>query len=138
MRRVTVRPDAWFSSSTSSSSASAAKVAPVLTPENTVYLTADTDDVLDTLDADKYYVIGGIVDRNRLKNATAQKADYFNIPKKRLPIQEYCERTKTDLGSFSKVLTVNQCVEILVEWQKTKDWDKAIDKAMPKRRTDGR
>ncbi len=123
------------SGSSSTGSSTTTTPTPTLTPENTVYLTADTDDVLDTLDADKYYVIGGIVDRNRLKNATAEKANYFNIPKKRLPIQEMVARTNTDLGSFSKVLTVNQCVDILVEFQKTRDWDIAIAKAMPKRRT---
>lgn len=38
-----------------------------------VYLTADTDDVLKTFDQNGVYIIGGIVDHNRLKGSTRKK-----------------------------------------------------------------
>jgi Trm5-related predicted tRNA methylase len=40
-----------------------------------VYLTADSPNVLSKIEADKVYIIGGIVDHNRLKNATFKKAE---------------------------------------------------------------
>lgn len=39
-----------------------------------MYLTADSDTTIETLDEDKIYVIGGIVDRNRYKLLTSDKA----------------------------------------------------------------
>ena len=42
--------------------------------EEIVYLTADSENVIDTLDATKVYVIGGIVDRNRYKSLTLDRA----------------------------------------------------------------
>merc|ERR1719183_1385614 len=52
----------------------------LLTCDNTVYLTADTDDILEEIDPNKVYIIGGIVDRNRLKEATYKKACHYDIP----------------------------------------------------------
>ncbi|CAD7963001.1 unnamed protein product [Amoebophrya sp. A120] len=124
-------PPAFSSSSTNTTSSS--KQCPFLTREKTVYLTADTDDVLTEIDPDTTYIIGGVVDRNRLKNASKQKADHFNIRTQRLPIAEYIE---SNMGSFSKVLTVNHVVEILLEFQRTKDWTVSLEAVLPKRRKD--
>lgn len=39
-----------------------------------MYLTADAEATVQSFDPSKVYVIGGIVDRNRLKGRTMQKA----------------------------------------------------------------
>lgn len=67
-----------------------------------VYLTADSGNILESLDPDCAYIIGGLVDRNRYPRLTATRAESWGIKTARLPIQDNCE-----LGG-SKVLTVNQ------------------------------
>ena len=42
--------------------------------EDMVYLTADSPNIIETLDVKKAYIIGGIVDRNRHINLTFNKA----------------------------------------------------------------
>ena len=53
-----------------------------------IYLTADAEEVLHDLDTDCAYIIGGIVDRNRLKGITQRKAQEMQIRSARLPINE--------------------------------------------------
>ena len=72
-----------------------------------VYLTADSDTVLDALSPDAVYVIGGIVDRNRHKGLCVGKAKNQGIRTARLPLERV-------LGA-TKVLTVNQVYSALLE-----------------------
>jgi tRNA (guanine9-N1)-methyltransferase len=57
--------------------------------EKIVYLTSDSDNTLHELDDSKVYVIGGIVDRNRLKGATINKAKEMGLQTAKLPINEH-------------------------------------------------
>lgn len=97
-----------------------------------VYLTADTDDAIETLEPGMTYVIGGIVDRNRYKNLCAKKAEVLGLPMRRLPIDPQF------LGGQSmnsrKVLTVNQVFAILVGWLETRDWSAALQRGLPTRK----
>ena len=97
-----------------------------------VYLTADTEDVLelDSVNSDSVLIIGGIVDRNRFKNATLNKAVSLGLKCAQLPIGEFMP-LKT-----SKVLTVNHVVEILVHALDDQDWKSALDKVIPDRKRD--
>lgn len=65
-----------------------------------VYLSADGDETLEDLKKDEIYIIGGIVDRNRYKFLTLEKA-------KRLGFR--CAKLPLELVKFhgSRVLTVN-------------------------------
>jgi tRNA (guanine9-N1)-methyltransferase len=74
---------------------------PSIPTESLVYLTADCEETIQQLDPTKTYIIGGIVDRNRHKNITANKAKAQGIPCARLPIGEYLKL------SSSQVLTCN-------------------------------
>lgn len=127
-----------------------------------IYLTADTDDTLETLEAGKTYIIGGIVDKNRYKGLCRAKADRLGIRAAKLPLShdmlQAVERNVRLQGESiqdeaavdgdhdephdqggkgfvgRKVLTVNQVVEILTAWTETRDWVKALEKALPRRK----
>lgn len=119
-----------------------------------IYLTADTDDTLTHLEPGMTYIIGGIVDKNRYKGLCRAKADRLGIRAAKLPLsQEMMEavernvraqgesiqdETAGDQGEKGfvgrKVLTVNQVVEILTAWTETRDWVKALEKALPRRK----
>lgn len=96
--------------------------------ERLVYLTADSEESIETLDENDIYIIGGLVDKNRLKGICLSKAREQGIRTARLPIDAYMD-LKT-----RKVLTVNQVYEILLNWTVEKDWAKAFDAIIPKRK----
>jgi tRNA (guanine9-N1)-methyltransferase len=95
-----------------------------------VYLTADSDTELATLEPEKGYIIGGLVDRNRYKRMCLEKAERLGIRTARLPISDHVKV----LGS--KALTVNQVVELLVQYHDLQDWGKACAAVVPARKTD--
>ena len=93
-----------------------------------IYLTSDASETLITVSKDCAYIIGGIVDRNRLRNITYQKAVALGIRTAKLPIRE-----NIDLKS-THVLTVNHVFEILLNFQAENDWKIAIEKVIPSRK----
>ncbi|CAA0408269.1 unnamed protein product [Arabidopsis thaliana] len=99
--------------------------------DNLVYLTADSETVLDDLDSKHIYIIGGLVDRNRFKGITMTKAQEQGIKTAKLPIGEYMKM------SSSQVLTVNQVLEILVKFLETRDWKTAFFTVIPQRKRTG-
>lgn len=95
-----------------------------------VYLTADSDIEITTLEPGKGYVIGGIVDRNRHKRLCLDKAERLGLKTARLPLSDHVKV----LGS--KALTVNQVVELLLQYNSLQDWGKAVAAVLPARKTD--
>ncbi|KAG7349211.1 tRNA guanine-1-methyltransferase [Nitzschia inconspicua] len=94
-----------------------------------VYLTSDSTNILQTLEDDKIYIIGGIVDRNRLKRATIDRAESLGIATAKLPISDHLDITAT------KVLTCNHVFDILVKWKEcNKDWKKTLLEVLPNRK----
>ena len=98
--------------------------------ERGIYLTADTENILDIQcrSAQDILVIGGIVDRNRFKNATALKAEAIGMRTAQLPIGELMKMKS------SKVLAVNHVFEILTEFFDYGDWTQAFMKVIPDRK----
>lgn len=77
--------------------------------ESLVYLTADSPNTITKLSRDKVYIIGGIVDRNRLKGITYQKAVEQGIETAKLPLD-----TVVEMGSATRVLTVNHGTSLCI------------------------
>ena len=98
------------------------------TPKQLVYLTSDAEETLQVLDRSCVYVIGGIVDRNRLKGATYAKAVAQGVRTAKLPIKENFALSATH------VLTVNHVYEILLNFVESNNWADAIQKVLPKRK----
>ncbi|QCD77305.1 tRNA methyltransferase 10 homolog A [Vigna unguiculata] len=96
--------------------------------EDLVYLTADSEIVLEELDLKKIYIIGGLVDRNRWKGITLKKAQEQGIQTAKLPIGNFMKM------SSSQVLTVNQVVEILLKFLETRDWKTSFFAVIPQRK----
>ncbi|KAF5728833.1 hypothetical protein HS088_TW21G00987 [Tripterygium wilfordii] len=96
--------------------------------QNLVYLTADSEYVLDDLASEKIYIIGGLVDRNRWKGITMKKAEEQGIQTAKLPIGDYLKM------SSSQVLTVNQVIEILIKFLETRDWKASFFQVIPQRK----
>lgn len=65
--------------------------------ENLVYLTADSENVLDVLDPKAIYIIGGLVDRNRWKGLTMNKANEQGIKTAKLPIGSYLKMSSSQV-----------------------------------------
>ncbi|UIZ26759.1 hypothetical protein KXD40_001854 [Peronospora effusa] len=97
--------------------------------ESLVYLTADSPTTITKLSHDKVYIIGGIVDRNRLKGITYQKAVEQGIETAKLPLDAVVE-----MGSATRVLTVNHVFEILAQFSEVKDWAQATLATLPSRK----
>lgn len=96
---------------------------------NVVYLTHDAEDVLEQLEPNDIYVIGGLVDRNRLKGATLQRAKELEVRAKRLSLDE-----EVSLAHGTPVLTVNHCVEIMLHAANGKSWRDAYIAVLPVRK----
>lgn len=93
-----------------------------------VYLTADSPYVLDRLEPNTNYVIGGIIDRNRHKGLCYKIAREKNVRTAKLPIGEYM------VLQDRHVLTTNQVVEIMLRWLELGDWGAAFMQVIPPRK----
>lgn len=93
-----------------------------------VYLTADTDDKLDSLEPGMTYIVGGIVDKNRHKLLCYNKAKEMGITSKRLPIGEYINI------SGRKVLTTTHVIQLMLKYFDNHDWKEALEYVLPPRK----
>lgn len=75
--------------------------------EKIVYLTAESDTVLDTLETGMVYVIGGLVDHNQQKGLCHEKAIKAGVKTARLPLSENVSmKTRTVLAIIHGELEV--------------------------------
>lgn len=74
--------------------------------EHLIYLTADSETMLDELDPKKIYIVGGLVDRNRWKGITMKKAEDQKIQTARLPIGNFLKMSSSQVF-FAEVVAVS-------------------------------
>jgi tRNA (guanine9-N1)-methyltransferase len=89
-----------------------------LPKDQLVYLTADSETLIQDLSPGSIYLIGGIVDHNRHKLLTFNKAQKEGLKTGRLPIRE----SGVQLTS-SAVLTVNHVFDIIARYLEQKGDD---------------
>lgn len=93
-----------------------------------IYLTSESDTVLDKLETGAVYVIGGLVDHNHHKSVTFNLAQNCSIRTARLPLSEHLVmKTRT-------VLTINQVFDIILGISEGKDWKDVLLEALPARK----
>ena len=98
--------------------------------DRVVYLTSDSTNTLEQLRNDKIYVIGGIVDRNRLKKATLGRAESMGVATARLPLDDHFSRMHD-----TRVLACNHVFDILAKYRlHDSDWSKALADALSHRK----
>lgn len=73
----------------------------VFDKDRIIYLSSDSENVLNDLEKDKVYVIGGLVDHNHSKGVCLDKANKLGIKHARLPLSEYVSiETRTVLSIY--------------------------------------
>lgn len=101
----------------------------IINNENLIYLTGDSENEINDLTSNKVYIIGGLVDRNKLKLITYNKANEIGISHARLPIGDFLS-LKT-----SKILATNHVFGILSYFtNKKNDWKESFISVIPKRK----
>lgn len=97
------------------------------TNKEVIYLSPDSSNVLDDINSNTLYIIGGFVDKPVSKNRSLYKANNLNIKTAKLPLDTYLK----DL--VNPVLNINTVVEIMGYYLESRSWELAIKKAIPNR-----
>eukprot|EP00603_Paraphysomonas_imperforata_P002245 CAMPEP_0114418386 /NCGR_PEP_ID=MMETSP0103-20121206/3468_1 /TAXON_ID=37642 ORGANISM="Paraphysomonas imperforata, Strain PA2" /NCGR_SAMPLE_ID=MMETSP0103 /ASSEMBLY_ACC=CAM_ASM_000201 /LENGTH=268 /DNA_ID=CAMNT_0001586739 /DNA_START=108 /DNA_END=914 /DNA_ORIENTATION=+ len=93
-----------------------------------VMLSPDAEDVLQEIDQNKIYVVGGIVDRTVRNNLTLDKALDEGVSAKRLPVKEFFPHAQ------SHVINIDQVVAMFCLYEESTDWQVAMERVIPARR----
>ncbi|XP_077980393.1 tRNA methyltransferase 10 homolog B-like [Glandiceps talaboti] len=105
----------------------------VFKKDEIVYLSPDSKTVLECLQPDKVYVIGGLVDESPQKNVTLTNAEKLEIQTAQLPINQYMVKAEGKYN-YSKILAINQVFDILLTYHNSGDWREALTVGVPKRK----
>ena len=98
-----------------------------------IYLTPDAKDELLTLEQDKIYIIGGLVDEHINKRVCLDHARSKNIATAKLPISRFMIN-HSPRQSRNTILTINQVMEVLTMIRHGYKWPQALAECIPKRK----
>ncbi|KAK0073846.1 hypothetical protein PV326_013011 [Microctonus aethiopoides] len=93
-----------------------------------IYLTSESDNIIDSLDEECVYVIGGLVDHNCQKGLCHKTAAEAGITHARLPLDKFLKM------KARKVLTVDHVFEILLRITEKRTWQQAFMEVLPMRK----
>ncbi|XP_068248840.1 mitochondrial ribonuclease P protein 1 homolog [Palaemon carinicauda] len=96
--------------------------------EKLVYLTPHCNEELTHFDHDAVYIIGAIVDLADSEPLTMAKARKEGIKMRKFPLERYI-----NWGQGHKSLTINQCVNIILDLKHTGDWKYSL-RHIPRRK----
>jgi tRNA (guanine9-N1)-methyltransferase len=99
-----------------------------MAPCPVVVLTADATETLTRVEPGVIYVLGGMVDRNRLKGLMWQQAQGLGLATRRLPLEQLPE------WCGSPVLTTCHAFEVLARVASGESWPLALDQVLPRRK----
>ncbi|XP_039552293.1 tRNA methyltransferase 10 homolog B [Passer montanus] len=94
--------------------------------EAIVYLTPDSENVLEDIDPSKVYVLGGLVDESIHKQLTLRRAREQRLHTARLPIREYMVRAPNARNYHCETLAINQVFDVLSTYYETRSWPAAL------------
>lgn len=77
------------------------------------------------INEDDVFILGGLIDRTVIKNASLARAKELDIQAKRLPIRQFMKGRQC--------LNLDHVVSMIYRFKETKDWKSAFDYAAPKR-----
>lgn len=97
--------------------------------DKVVFLTADAENILETVERDTVYIIGAFVDHNQHKFLSMNAALRHGVRAARLPIKEHI-----DVRNRCQILTINHVVDVLTRFTQQNSWRDALEAALPVRR----
>ncbi|CAE7587525.1 TRM10, partial [Symbiodinium necroappetens] len=92
-----------------------------------VILSPDATECLETIDEDKIYVIGGLVDRRVQKKRTFDQAKDQDLQLRKLPLKEYGPK------GLHPILNIDVVMQILIERHQGKEWSSIFESCLPRR-----
>ncbi|XP_076167671.1 tRNA (guanine(9)-N(1))-methyltransferase Trmt10A isoform X2 [Ptiloglossa arizonensis] len=93
-----------------------------------IYLTSESEDIIDHLEHDCVYVIGGLVDHNSHKGLCHKIALQAGVKHGQLPLDKFLQM------KARKVLTVDHVFEILLRVSEGRTWQEAFLQVLPERK----
>ncbi|PFH34395.1 tRNA (guanine-N1)-methyltransferase [Besnoitia besnoiti] len=99
----------------------------VFSQEEVIVLSPDAEEELLSVEDDKVYIIGGLVDRTISRSETYRQAEAHRYETRKLPFNTFLPDQQR------LVLNINTVVEILLHFRQHQDWTAALLAAVPQR-----